>query len=91
MDEAMRRAVDWYNFAEQRLGRIISYDSLYLITGFYKARSWSLAAYQQDPHAGEASAQFKAVQVGRGNIAASYTWETTHAMDWRVGPLDQYY
>ena len=90
MDEATRHAVDWYNFAEQRLGRIISYDSLYLITGFYKARSWSLAAYQQDPDAGEASAQFKAVQVGQGNIATSYTWDTTHAMDWRVGPSEQY-
>lgn len=45
----------------------------------------------QGAGAGEASAQFKAVQVGRGNIAASYTWETTHAMDWRVGPSDQYY
>lgn len=91
MDKAIRNAVDWYNFAEQRLGRIISHDSLYLITGFYKARSWSLAAYRQGAGAGEASAQFKAVQVGRGNIAASYTWETTHAMDWRVGPSDQYY
>ncbi|KAF8549735.1 hypothetical protein OG21DRAFT_558303 [Imleria badia] len=91
MDKAIREAVDWYNFAEQRLGRIISHDSLYLITGFYKARSWSLAAYQRGAGAGEASAQFKAVQVGRGNIAASYTWETTHGMDWRVGPEDPYY
>lgn len=49
MDKAIRNAVDWYNFAEQRLGRIISHDSLYLITGFYKARSWSLAAYRRAP------------------------------------------
>ncbi|KAF8439122.1 hypothetical protein L210DRAFT_2246452 [Boletus edulis BED1] len=91
LDEAIQHAVDWYTFAEQRLGRIISHDSLYLITGFYKARSWSLAAYQQGAGAGETSAQFKAVQVGRGNIAASYTWETTNAMDWRVGPSDRYY
>lgn len=83
--------MDWYTFAEQRLGRIISHDSLYLITGFYKARSWSLAAYQQAAGTGEALAQFKAAQVGRGNIAASYTWETTQDMDWRVGPSDQYY
>ena len=83
--------MDWYAFAEQRLGRIISHDALYLITGFYKARSWFRAAYQQGASAGEPSARFKAVQVGRGNIAASYTWEATHAMDWRVGPSDQYY
>ena len=91
LDEAIQHAVDWYTFAEQRLGRIISHDSLYLITGFYKARSWSLAAYQQGAGAGESSARFKAVQVGGGNIATSYTWETTHSMDWRVGPSDQYY
>ena len=91
LDKAIQHAVDWYDFAEQHLGRIISHDSLYLITGFYKARSWSLAAYQQGAGAGESSAQFKAVQVGGSNIAASYTWETTHAMDWRVGPSDQYY
>ncbi|KAG8216775.1 hypothetical protein J3R82DRAFT_7019 [Butyriboletus roseoflavus] len=91
LDEAIQHALDWYAFAEQRLGRIISHDSLYLITGFCKARSWSLAAYQQAAGTGEASAQFKAVQVGIGNIASSYTWETTQAMDWRVGPSDQYY
>ena len=47
LEAATQHAVDWYTFAEQRLGRIISHDSLYLITGFYKARSWSLPAYQQ--------------------------------------------
>ncbi|KAH0829065.1 hypothetical protein J3R83DRAFT_2522 [Lanmaoa asiatica] len=91
LDQSIQHAVDWYTFAEQRLGRIISHDSLYLITGFYKARSWSLAAYQQGAGRGEASAQFKALQVGRGNIAANYTWETTGTMDWRAGPSDQYY
>ena len=91
LEAAMQHAVDWYTFAEQRLGRIISHDSLYLITGFYKARSWSLAAYQQGAGAGEALAQFRAVQVGGGNIPACYTWETTQAMDWRVGPSNLYY
>ncbi|KAF8549329.1 hypothetical protein OG21DRAFT_1556148, partial [Imleria badia] len=42
-EEATRHGDDWYRFAEERLGRMISHDSLYLITGFYKARSWSLA------------------------------------------------
>ena len=91
LEEAVLHAVDWYDFAEQRLGRIISHDSLYLITGFYKARSWSLASYQHASRAERIQAQFKAVQVGGGNISTSYTWETTHALDWRVGPSDQYY
>ncbi|KAF8443199.1 hypothetical protein L210DRAFT_3355455, partial [Boletus edulis BED1] len=47
LEEAIHHAVDWYNFSEHRLGRIISHDSLYLITGFYKTRSWSIASYQQ--------------------------------------------
>ncbi|KAF8432711.1 hypothetical protein L210DRAFT_864669, partial [Boletus edulis BED1] len=38
-EEATRHGVDWYRFAEERLGRMISHDSLYLITGFYKALS----------------------------------------------------
>ncbi|KAG9313427.1 hypothetical protein JVU11DRAFT_5748 [Chiua virens] len=91
LDQAIQHAVEWYTFAEQRLGRIISHDSLYLITGFYKARSWSLAAYQQRAGRDEASAKFKAVQVGAGNVAACYTWETAQALDWRVGPSDRYY
>jgi hypothetical protein len=91
LEEAIQHAVDWYNFAEQRLGRIISHDSLYLITGFYKARSWSLASYQHASGTGAGYAQFKAVEVGGGNISTSYTWETSHAVDWRVGPSDQYY
>ncbi|KAI9567507.1 hypothetical protein HD554DRAFT_2329152 [Boletus coccyginus] len=31
------------------------------------------------------------IQFSRGNIAASYTCETTNAVDWRVVPSDQYY
>ncbi|KAF8546890.1 hypothetical protein OG21DRAFT_1022781 [Imleria badia] len=82
LEEAIQHAVDWYNFAEQRLGRIISHDSLYLITGFYKARSWSPASYQHASGTGGVRAQFKPVQVSGGNLSTSYTWETTHAVDW---------
>lgn len=89
-DEATRRAVDWYRFAEEHLGRMISHDSLYLITGFYKARSWSLAAFENAAGSGEFSAQCKVAQVGGGNIGGTYTWETSRALDWRVGPVENY-
>lgn len=89
-DEATRHGTNWYRFAEERLGRMISHDSLYLITGFYKARSWSLAAFENAAGSGEFSAQFKMAQVGGGNIAGDYTWETTRALDWRVGPVENY-
>ena len=89
-EEATKHAVDWYRFAEERLGRMISHDSLYLITGFYKVCSWSLASFENASGSGEFSAQFKMAQVGGSNIAGTYTWETTRALDWRVGPVDVY-
>ncbi|KAF8553279.1 hypothetical protein OG21DRAFT_1267503 [Imleria badia] len=42
---AMERAFDWYEVAKEHYGESISSGSLYLITGFYKARSWSLASF----------------------------------------------
>ena len=42
---AMERAFDWYETAKEHYGEDISSGSLYLITGFYKARSWSLASF----------------------------------------------
>ncbi|KAG8220714.1 hypothetical protein J3R82DRAFT_3044 [Butyriboletus roseoflavus] len=84
-DVAIRNAANWYSFAEQHLGRIIARDSLYLITGFYKASSWSVAAFHQATGTAESSAQFKASQVGDGSNM-SYAWETMRALDWRVGP-----
>ncbi|KAG9310395.1 hypothetical protein JVU11DRAFT_9533 [Chiua virens] len=88
--EATKHGIGWYRFAEENLGRMISHDSLYLITGFYKTRSWSLAAFENDAGSGEFSAQFKMTEVGGGNVAGTYTWETTRSLDWRVGPIENY-
>ncbi|KAI6166161.1 hypothetical protein EDD17DRAFT_125229 [Pisolithus thermaeus] len=38
-------ALDWYEFAKKRYGIQDLDRSLYLITGFYKARSWSLGSF----------------------------------------------
>ena len=84
-DVATRHAADWYNFAEQHLGRIITRDSLYLITGLYKTSFWSAAAFHQATGNAESTAQFKASHAGGGD-SVSYTWETMRALDWRVGP-----
>lgn len=89
-DAAIRNGVDWYNFAEEQLGRIITHDSLYLITACHKAHSWSVAAFHETSSqagATEFPAQFKAGQARQGNVSASYTWETMRALHWRVGPL----
>ncbi|KAF8119619.1 hypothetical protein EV363DRAFT_293648 [Boletus edulis] len=42
---AMNRALDWFEFAKKRYGGQHFNRSLYLITGFYKTRSWSLASF----------------------------------------------
>ncbi|KAF8545917.1 hypothetical protein OG21DRAFT_1310657 [Imleria badia] len=84
-DVAIRNAADWYDFAEQDLGRIITHNSLYLITGLHKTSSWSVAAFHQAAGTAESSAQFKALHAGEGNNLM-YAWETMRALDWRVGP-----
>ncbi|KAF8549331.1 thioredoxin-like protein [Imleria badia] len=87
-EQASRHAATWYHFAEENLGRIISHDSIYVITGFHKARSWGLAGYQNEHGNGDFSAQFIVGAREGGNLATGYTWETTQNMDWRVGPFD---
>lgn len=87
-DHASRHAATWYHFAEENLGRIISHDSIYVITGFHKARSWGLAGYQNEQGNGDFSARFTVGARDGGNMAPGYSWETTRSMDWRVGPFD---
>lgn len=87
-EQASRHAATWYRFAEENLGRIISHDAIYVITGFHKARSWGLAGYQNERGDGEFSARFTVGPCEDGNLATSYRWETTRNMDWRIGPLN---
>ncbi|KAI6110709.1 hypothetical protein EDD16DRAFT_1232737 [Pisolithus croceorrhizus] len=42
---ATKNALDWYEFAKECYGDEYLDCSLYLITGFYKARSWSLGSF----------------------------------------------
>ncbi|KAI9456083.1 hypothetical protein HD554DRAFT_220011 [Boletus coccyginus] len=90
LEAATQHGTDWYRFAEERVGQIIANDSLYLITGLYKTTSWSLAAFEKTAGTAEYPAQFRVSQAGGDNIAATYTWDTTRALDWRVGPMDKY-
>ncbi|KAN0075500.1 hypothetical protein V8E55_011523, partial [Tylopilus felleus] len=46
LETVLENAVDWYHFARKKLYRNISNDALYLITGFHKARSWTLASFK---------------------------------------------
>ncbi|KAF8553762.1 hypothetical protein OG21DRAFT_1196424 [Imleria badia] len=90
LEVATQHGADWYRFAEEKVGQIIDNDSLYLITGLHKTRSWSVAAFEKTAGTAEHSAQFRVSQSGSDSIAATYTWDTTRALDWRVGPVDNY-
>ncbi|KAH0832851.1 hypothetical protein J3R83DRAFT_11778 [Lanmaoa asiatica] len=82
--EALQHAADWYDFAERRLNRIIDHDALYLITGFYKARSWSLASFPNVAGTNEFPVRFTVAQSPEWN----YTWRHERPMDTRIGLPD---
>ena len=90
LEVATQHGADWYRFAEERVGQIISNDSLYLITGLHKTTSWSLAAFEKTAGTAEYPAQFRVSQVRGDNIAATYPWDTTRTLDWRMGPIDNH-
>ena len=85
LDVVIRNAVNWYRFAREQLYRDISNDAIYLVTGFHKAQSWSLASFQ---NTGASSARCKLVQLTNGGpiLATHCTWETPHPLEWRIGP-----
>ena len=85
LDGVIQNAVDWYRFAREQLYRDIRSDALYLVTGFHKACSWSLASFQNTE---ASSARCKLVQLTNGGpiLAAHSTWETARPVEWRIGP-----
>lgn len=87
LDVVVQNAANWYQFAREKLYRNISNDSLYLITGFHKAHSWSLASFK---NTGASSARCKVVQLTNGGpmLTAHSNWETVHPLEWRIGPRD---
>ena len=90
LDEAIQHAVDWYDCATEEGGRLISNDSLYLITGFHKAHSWSLGAAGRSALSlhQRRSAKFQVGQIHEGSATAeAYRWEATHGFKERVGPI----
>ncbi|KIJ59211.1 hypothetical protein HYDPIDRAFT_101127, partial [Hydnomerulius pinastri MD-312] len=58
-DEALQHGESWYEFAYSTLGRtMIGNDSLYLVTGCHKAKSWSFASFRQTGRVDKLTAQF---------------------------------
>ena len=85
--EALLNGKAWYEFAVTRLGRTtISPDSLYLITGFHKTSSWSLAAFNNAGRSLNFDVHFTAGNIINGNVTAVYTWQMSSTVPCRVGP-----
>ena len=83
---AMERAVGWYEIARELCGESITNCSLYLITGFHKARTWSLASFcdttaPEPRHIEVVPRDDKGTIVGR-------LWKHTFPVDYRNGPED---
>lgn len=70
-------------------GRLISPDSLYLITGVHKTLDWSAAVFENasENENERHTAYFR--QVERNNYPSTYSWATTGtcALEWRVAPV----
>ena len=81
---AMERAVDWYEIARELCGESITNCSLYLITGFYKARSWSLASFC-DTTAPEPRHIEVVPQDDQGAVIKRL-WKHTFPVEYRNGP-----
>ena len=94
LNEAVRHGVSWYECATEDAGRFIYNDSFYLITGFHKARSWSLGAAGRSSSSPEMrrSAKFKIGTIYQGReTAQAYSWErATHGFMGRFGPMRPY-
>ncbi|KAF8546563.1 hypothetical protein OG21DRAFT_1103719 [Imleria badia] len=85
LDVIIENAIDWYRFAREQLYRNIRNDDLYLVTGFHKACSWSLASFK---NTGASSARCKLVQLTNGGriLTPHSIWETARPLEWRIGP-----
>jgi hypothetical protein len=80
----MERAFDWYEIAKELYGESIRNDSLYLITGFYKARSWSLASFHD---ATATEPRHIRVVPREGEVTApGRDWKCTFPVQYRDGP-----
>ena len=93
LDEAVRHGIHWYECATEDAGRFIRNDTFYLITGFHKARSWSLGAAGRSSSSPRTrrSAKFKVGTIHQGReTAQAYSWERATGFMGRFGPMRPY-
>ncbi|KAJ7592794.1 hypothetical protein C8J56DRAFT_482982 [Mycena floridula] len=83
---ACQNATAWYQYATETRGRMISDDSLYLVTGCDKCTSWGVAAFSET--FGAVGSTLKLIATGIGGVqgALTYSWEKPTSVAARSGP-----
>lgn len=84
---AARHAESWYKYVNEVRGRGLENGSLYLITGWEKARSWGMASFQNVALQNEFQLSFTPTTSGT-NTNFLYDWQRgTPARKKRSAPL----
>ena len=83
---AIERAYGWYKVAKEQYGESISGGSLYLITGFYKAKSWSLASFNDATTTESRHIKVTVVPQDAEGIISRRDWDCTFNVEYRDGP-----
>ncbi|KAJ7483278.1 hypothetical protein FB451DRAFT_1129176 [Mycena latifolia] len=75
-DYALKHAQSWYEFVNGDLRRMVGNGDLYLLTGFTKSTSWSVAAVENQSSSGNVSLKLKATQVATAGACCAWEWES---------------
>ncbi|KAJ6614622.1 hypothetical protein B0H10DRAFT_2221186 [Mycena sp. CBHHK59/15] len=75
-DYALKHTQSWYAFLNGPLGRMVGNGDLYLVTGFDKSSSWSVAALDNHSEDCTISLKLKAAQVGSAGASCAWEWES---------------
>lgn len=81
---AERNAARWYEYAKVTRRRAIPPNSLYLVTGCDKAKSWGLAAYRETAREVKCSLKLQATLAADVSGAYNYKWEKHDSVEGRV-------
>ncbi|KAJ7592792.1 hypothetical protein C8J56DRAFT_482928 [Mycena floridula] len=81
-----KHGMAWLHYATEVRGRMIPDDSLYLVTGCDKTRSWGVAAFSDISRSG--GVDLKLLAAGASGVGGSvaYSWHKPNSVAARSGP-----
>ncbi|KAL0953120.1 hypothetical protein HGRIS_004389 [Hohenbuehelia grisea] len=87
--QAFRHAINWYKFVVQTLDQPISNGSLYLVTGWDKAKSWMVGSFTGTRSSeSQLSIHLSAPSVAGAQASYTYSWDSASLPQYRIGPDD---